>query len=105
MNKDYIVCSAIWLRSVESFSSTIGSVPNGIVFPGLKHRDCMSLIDSLIPKELLPEFEFVEGFLTSENKFVNRVGARFIAKRSGQITQEQYNETTELNSDLIFPIK
>jgi len=106
MKKEYIVCSAIWLKSQgQSFSSTIGSVPNGVVFPGLKHKDCMSLISSMIPIEYFPAFEFIEGFLTSENKFVNRVATRFIAKRSVQITQEQYKEITELNSDLIFPIK
>lgn len=106
MKKEYIVCSAIWLKSPgQSFNCLVGSVPNGIVLTGLRHKDCLSLVSSLVPIELIPEFEIIEGFLTSENKFVNRVAARFIAKQAGQITQEQYQEITELNSDLIFPIK
>lgn len=73
MNKEFIVCSALDFQ--------------GNIICGLRHSDCYSTIELLIPNisdNELPNRDKT-GFLTSTNRFVDRKEAWIIAIDNNQI--------------------
>ena len=73
--QEYILCSAVKYN-------------NGIV-AGYRHSDCCNTIKSILngdmPKFVLQDDRSNQGFLTSENRFVDRKEAWKIAKKTNQI--------------------
>lgn len=71
--KEFILCSALNFK--------------GDIIPGMRHSNCYELLQNLLPDledEQLPGRDN-QGFLTSENRFVNRKEAWKIAKENNQI--------------------
>lgn len=58
----------------------------GLVITGHRHGQCMWTMGSLTGlRSVTTEVgEYIQGFLTNENRFVNRTEAAKIAKLSGQ---------------------
>jgi len=71
--KNQIICSAI-------------KMPDGYIVRGHRHNDCFHTIAG-IPKykEARKEERLEQGFMTSENKFVDRKEAIIIAVNGGQL--------------------
>ncbi|MCK9445929.1 hypothetical protein M0Q50_03455 [bacterium] len=71
--KEYILCASILYK--------------GIVISGHRHSDCYETLRSLLPD--LPNDELPDrtgqGFLTSENRYVDRKEGWKIAKENNQI--------------------
>ncbi len=73
--KNQIICPAIMTQT-------------GIVFKGHRHSDCIRTARSI---KSLTDFEIThrtEGFITSENVFVNRREAMKIAIEAGQVSKD-----------------
>ena len=73
MVKEFILCSAINY--------------NGVIICGHRHGDCYEVLESLVGKietDKLPNRD-QQGFLTSENRYVDRKEAWKIAKDNNQI--------------------
>ncbi|HEY0657270.1 MAG TPA: hypothetical protein VGD05_02290 [Pyrinomonadaceae bacterium] len=89
--KNYIVCSAIYYDDGIERVHQPKNIKTGIVITGLRHCNCFA-----IAKELFQNRDYIgkeiQGFLTSENVFVNRELAGKIAVRACQ--------TKELKSQL-----
>ena len=76
---EYILCAALFYK--------------GIIVAGHRHSDCYKIIENLykmfttdgMPITDLPDRKG-QGFLTSHNRYVNRVEAWEIAKANDQIT-------------------
>jgi hypothetical protein len=90
ISEEFILCAAV------KFKHTIIS--------GFRHKDCNDVIRFLNPKityEELPEREN-QGFLTSENRFVNRKVAFLIAKSQEQIISliKDFDECELTSEDL-----
>ena len=91
---EYILCSAIWykelpLKKPEIFKNRgFGpyNVDKGIVICGWRHPNCIYSMVSLTGKRSVPEEsgEFIHGFLTNKNRFVDRKEGGAIAYNSGQ---------------------
>lgn len=81
-----IVCAAIWYERGEKLQDTCKNINHGIVVFGLRH----TMWDLLI--RLYPDYkqtqETHQGFLTTENRFVNRHEAAQIAFKSGQTDKD-----------------
>lgn len=79
-----IACSAIKLN-------------DGRLFLGKRHSDCIWLASRFTQKRPISG---VQGFITTENKFVTRREAMKIAIEAGQVSKE--HEGTDLFSENIY---
>jgi len=96
--KERILCSAIWYEDaelkhpeilrIEGFSPT--NTDKGVVICGWRHHNCIAVMNALTGKRLHGNRE--EGFLTSKNRFVDRIEGAKIALKSGQINELKYGK-------------
>lgn len=93
-----ILCAAIWYKELDKMSDKW--VPNiegyirpknidrGIVICGYRHPSCMYTMIAITGKRsvYVECGEYVQGFLTSENRFVDREeGAQIFVKCGGKL--------------------
>jgi hypothetical protein len=95
--KEYILCSAVWYKELElkfNFSSNVLPVncDKGLVFCGFRHVHCIRTMSSITGKRSVTAEvgHYVQGFLTSENRFVDRKEGLQIAKNSKQIIHKNF---------------
>ena len=91
MDKEYILCAAIWYKDLENEikQSLPINCESGIVILGHRHGQC---IQTLLALKGLRTVTYTpdgaghhtQGFLTSKNRFVNRKEAAQIAFDMGQ---------------------
>jgi hypothetical protein len=84
MNKPYIVCAATHYDNNLSYLNQPDNINSGYVVCGLRHNNITYLHNQLSPG-LTGRRKDSEGFLTSNNLFVNRQQAAKIAFEAGQI--------------------
>lgn len=91
MDKEYILCAAIWYLDLENEikQSLPINCESGIVILGHRHGQCIQTLLSLKGLRTVtyaPDGagNHVQGFLTSKNRFVNRKEAAQIAFDTGQ---------------------
>lgn len=91
MNKEYIICAAIWFKDLPDHSlRCLNTVDKGFVVAGWRHGnvvETVKILSNLRTVKLSPDGvgETVQGFLTNTNRFVDRKEAGQIAYSSGQI--------------------
>lgn len=107
-NGERILCAAIWYKELDKMSEKWvpevegfirpKNIDRGIVICGYRHPSCMYTMIAITGKRsVLTECgEYVQGFLTSANRFVNRVEGAEIFKAEGKklnySTKELYSE-------------
>jgi hypothetical protein len=104
---EYILCAAIWYPDIPIVK---GGIPNqnprnverGAVFCGYRHPHCMYTMVAITGlRSVETEVgEIIEGFLTSKNRFVDRLEAYKIAIESKQIEKGKYSSNTLYSEDL-----
>lgn len=77
-NKERILCSAI--------KATLKNKENPIIIAGYRHEDCFNSICSFMDFSNVIKEE--QGFITSKNRFVNRIEAKQIAIQANQLIRE-----------------
>ncbi len=84
-----ILCSAIWVKPEEklTYVHQPKNITEGYVVCGMRHHNCFAIF-SILAKQRIPVMEHVQGFLTSENRFVDRKEAWTIASEAKQITRQ-----------------
>lgn len=90
-DKEYILCAAYWfkdwpLKNTETLRMRGVSpynVDKGIVLCGWRHGNVIHQMVGLFDIRMADVGEYVDGFLTSTNRFVERVEARRIAIEAG----------------------
>jgi len=100
MNKERIICSAIWYKElpleVPEILQKRGfgpyNVDIGIVLCGWRHPNCIAQLKALIGKSTTTADvgENIQGFLTNKNRFVDRKEGVKIALESEQIEKLKY---------------
>ena len=95
-SKEYILCAAIWYKELpllHHFDSNVLPVncDTGIVFCGYRHPHCMYSMASITGiRSVTPDCgTYIQGFLTSKNRFVDRYEALTLALNAGQTTKSQ----------------
>src|ERR1035437_7316081 len=90
--EEKIVCAANWYKDfpIVKVIEEIGFVrpvncDKGIVFCGLRHHNCLYQMVAITGKAQHEIGEEVQGFLTSENRFVNRIEGLEIALKNNQV--------------------
>lgn len=94
MNKEYILCAAIWYQDLPTQRLLPKNVDRGIVVCGHRHGHCIDIMRSLgtlrtvtFAEDGVGEHE--QGFLTNTNRFVDRLEALEIAVTANQIKPDE----------------
>jgi hypothetical protein len=92
-DEEYILCAAIWYKDLPTQRLLPKNVDKGIVVCGHRHGHCIDIMRSLgtlrsvtFGPDSVGENE--QGFLTSKNRFVERIEAAEIAVRQGQVQSD-----------------
>ena len=98
-----ILCSAIWFMDDETYPHQPKNITTGFVISGHRHHNCFSTTWGLKGKKKITTREGhaarnIHGFLTSDNKFVNKIKAAEIAFTCGQIDKN----IKRLNSEDLY---
>ena len=108
-SKEYVICAAIWYKDdTEAPKGAIAqNINNGVVIGQYRHNNCINVRASnplwnakklserlggnplKITKygDTLEFFDYVDGFLTSDGRFVDRWQAMEIAYKAGQVSE------------------
>ena len=93
MNNEYILCAAIWYKFDEEFSHQPKNVDSGLVIAGWRHHSVIGTAAGL--DIITSKTPHVQGFLTNQNRFVDRNEASTIAFNAGQIKKDIGTLTSE----------
>ena len=100
-----ILCAAVWVNSPFKFDHARPvNKDHGIVVCGLRHCDCFLML-SWLPEHVKGEDAFkdrIQGFLTSDNRFVDRYEALDIANWEKQIPGIKHSPKDQLCSEDMY---
>lgn len=102
--KERIICSAIWYKEQTTAKCLPTNIDIGVVIAGHRHTHCIHTFVALTGKRsVLPECgDYVQGFLTDLNRFVDRIDAWKIADEAGQILDYERTSKNYLYSEDIY---
>ena len=80
---EYVICAAIHYDDGKKHIHQPKNIKTGLVICGRRHHNCMAIRKICSGKETLGEN--IQGFLTSENRFIDKDEAADVALESGQI--------------------
>lgn len=101
MNKEYILCAAIWYKELPTTENINPiNVNVGTVICGYRHHNIIQQCYQLTGRRTVENGEnsvgkYVQGFLTSKNRFVDRIeGAQiaFNTKQTNKLLRRLYSE-------------
>lgn len=85
MEKERIICAAIWFDDGRNYVHQPKNINSGFVIAGMRHHNCFNTVSILTGDTGHHiEYEKEQGFLTTHNRFVNRKVAAKIAYDAGQ---------------------
>jgi hypothetical protein len=90
MSNEKIICSAIWVQDCYTVVHNLSwnathiakNIKKGIVICGYRHCNCFEVAHNL--NFVYSKDKIIQGFLTSNNRFVDRKQAKIIAVRESQ---------------------
>lgn len=86
----YLLCAAIWFKDGKKYEHQPKNVDSGIVICGRRHHNCFLTAYELNGgKKIIEKIgddinRIVQGFLTSDDRFVDRKESAVIAFNAGQ---------------------
>lgn len=83
MKEEYILCAAIHFKDGNTYLHQPKNIESGYVVCGRRHHNCFITIRIL--NCTVGHIENTQGFITNEDRFVNRAEAYELAIKSGQI--------------------
>lgn len=92
--ESYLLCSAIWYKDLPTMRLLPKNCDKGIVLCGWRHRNIIQQMKATMGLRTVLRGEnsvgqYEQGFLTNDNRFVERAEAAKIAFKSGQIKIEK----------------
>jgi len=97
-----IICAAIWFKTGNTYVHQPKNILSGYVICGRRHHNCfaakMAVIDETNNLGLVERVDLacrpdsVQGFLTSTDRFVDRVEALKIAREAGQLIRDKVGD-------------
>ena len=90
----YLLCSAIWYKDLPTMRLLPKNCDKGIVLCGRRHGNIIAQMKATMGLRTVVHGEnsageYEQGFLTNDNRFVERAEAAEIAFKSGQIKVEK----------------
>lgn len=87
-DQEYILCAAIWYKDGKPYHGQPINIDNGFVVSGYRHHSIIGTL-GLVFDFYTSKIEHVQGFLTSKNRFVDRVEGMEIARALGQTDSDK----------------
>jgi hypothetical protein len=85
-----ILCAAIWFDDGHLYNHQPKNIMRGYVMCGYRHCSIHGQFGKTVKERQEQQlFEQEQGFLTSKNRFVDRIEGAKIAYKAGQIPQEK----------------
>jgi len=83
---EYIICAAIWYDDEKQHVHQPRNINQGFVLCGRRHHNCVASL-ALLARNTNADYagKHVSGFLTSQDRFIDREEAVVVAFASGQI--------------------
>lgn len=81
--KNYIICAAIYFNDGNKHPHQPKNIEEGFVLCGRRHNNCISNL-TVFGKKMSDYKNKVQGFITSDDLFVDRKDAAQIAFNAGQ---------------------
>lgn len=104
MTPEKIMCSAIWVKDPNiNYIHYPTNINYGLIVCGYRHHNCLEQISKMIDRQRMIEVGYTQGFLTNNNRFVDRVEAKTIAENSHQLL-EKISKSNELYSEDVWLI-
>jgi len=94
--KTYVLCAAIWYDDGEESPSNVHNIKTGQVILGYRHSNCYQILKQLYPDRRYLK-DCVEGFLTSNDLFIDRTQGAKLA-----YDQRQCNQVEILTSECLY---
>lgn len=95
--KEYILCAAIHYKDNIKREHQPKNIETGVVVCGRRHSNCFITLFMISDEKNFNNENSTQGFLTSEDRFVDRKIGMHIALRVGQIKKKQ---NTLISEDL-----
>lgn len=83
--KERILCAAIWYADFPKSVFSPNNVGTGVVLCGYRHADIIHQHVCLMGKRAAEMGSYKQGFLTNQNRFVDREEAQVIALAADQV--------------------
>lgn len=97
---EYILCAAIWIeRDDISIEHQCTNIKRGIVMCGRRHCNIIEMYFKLC-KEPIARHQYIQGFITSQHRFLNRREANELAIERGQVVGNESGD--ELISEDLY---
>jgi hypothetical protein len=85
----YVICAAVWFKDGKKYSHQPRNVDSGLVVCGRRHHNCFLTAFELSGKERFKDLnelnaKAIQGFMTSDDRFVDRKEGGRIAFDAGQ---------------------
>lgn len=102
---ELIICSAIWYKDLPTQRLLPINVDKGIVVCGHRHAHCIDIVKMLSGLRSVMNGndsvgETIQGFLTNENRFVDRYEGFDIAEAQNQLNDRPRAGRTLYSEDL-----
>jgi len=82
--EEHVICAAIWYQDGKKYEHQPSNVESGYVVCGRRHFNCVAT--TILLSGSLPVREIrTDGFLTSKDRFLNRVEANDLAIKMKQV--------------------
>ena len=88
-SKEYILCAAIHHIEGKLQENQPKNIDKGFVICGRRHHNCFAILCLAVEERNIKSENSIQGFLTSQDRFVDRTVAMHIALRAGQIKKKQ----------------
>lgn len=82
--QEYILCAAVHFNDGDKYEHQPKNIEEGIVVTGRRHHNCFATAFGL-GYERPEHHKVTQGFITSEDRFVDRDEAAEIASECGQV--------------------
>lgn len=96
-----IICAAIHYPEINTAVDFVKNV-NGLVILGRRHHDVIRLCYYMLEKRQAHMGNNIQGFITTKDRFVDRVEALQIARAANQILDEAEVRGNQLYSEDIY---
>lgn len=99
MQDEIIMMAAIHYRDGKEHAHQPKNIESGYVICGLRHNNCIGIHTALTGKRTATQ-DYIDGFVTNKNRFVDRKEGLKIATESGQIQNKTTYEYELFSEDL-----
>ena len=90
LRKETIICAALWVKDDIKYVHQPTNIPSGYIIAGWRHGCCFESLKAQVNGAC--EYEKIQGFLTSKNRFLDRKEARDFVVKNKQLLRPEFDD-------------